>query len=192
MFVCRTQTRPRASTGTTQRVGHHGPQTRTVLFPRRTPQPQRSATLRTHEDPDQSCQSCPFPLFRLRTGAVSEGGEEDCDSSVFLSRTGAVRMSGTASTGRTFTGSAPEHARFAGTHLSLRPRAGPPERPGSSITCQGSASNSTGSPSRTAVKAFASPRTRPTRFTALAGRISPCSLMGVGPKKIQKARPVGQ
>ena len=50
----------------------------------------------------------------------------------------------------------------------------------------------TGSPSCTFLSRAASPSTRPTGLTALAGRISPPRLMGVGPKKIQNALPVGQ
>lgn len=51
---------------------------------------------------------------------------------------------------------------------------------------------STASPSSTALKARASPATLPTRLTAPAGRISSPRLAGVGPKKMQKALPVGQ
>jgi hypothetical protein len=51
---------------------------------------------------------------------------------------------------------------------------------------------STGVPSRTCRKTVASPSTRPTTLTGLAGRISlPCEA-GVGPKKMQKADPGGQ
>src|SRR2546426_1984213 len=47
-------------------------------------------------------------------------------------------------------------------------------------------------PALTRLNTLASPTTRPTRFTGLAGRISAPRLSGVGPKKMQKARPGGQ
>ena len=53
-------------------------------------------------------------------------------------------------------------------------------------------STRTGAPSGTSLRQQGSSVTRPTRLTALAGRISPGTLVGVRPKKMQKARPVGQ
>jgi hypothetical protein len=50
----------------------------------------------------------------------------------------------------------------------------------------------TTAPSGTTLRQHGSSRSRPTRLTALAGRISPGTLPGVRPKKRQKARPVGQ
>jgi uncharacterized membrane protein len=47
-------------------------------------------------------------------------------------------------------------------------------------------------PSVTSFKRWISPNNFPTIFTALAGRISPWPLMGVGPKKRQRALPRGQ
>ncbi len=47
-------------------------------------------------------------------------------------------------------------------------------------------------PGRTCLNATGSPSTFPTTFTALAGLISSPRLAGVGPKKMQKALPVGQ
>jgi len=47
-------------------------------------------------------------------------------------------------------------------------------------------------PARTFLNTVASPLTRPTTFTGLAGRISSPRLAGVGPKKMQKAWPGGQ
>src|SRR5262245_34748674 len=47
-------------------------------------------------------------------------------------------------------------------------------------------------PARTEPKTLGSPITRPTTFTGLSGRISSPWLAGVGPKKMQKARPGGQ
>ena len=50
----------------------------------------------------------------------------------------------------------------------------------------------TAAPSGTSLRQQGSPLRRPTRLTGLAGRISPGTLAGVRPKKMQKARPVGQ
>ena len=50
----------------------------------------------------------------------------------------------------------------------------------------------TGVPARTLRNTVGSPRSVPKRFTGLAGRISPGLLIGVGPKKMQNARPGGQ
>jgi hypothetical protein len=47
-------------------------------------------------------------------------------------------------------------------------------------------------PEDTFLKTLASPKTFPITLTALAGRTSFPRLMGVGPKKMQKALPVGQ
>src|SRR2546427_5500989 len=47
-------------------------------------------------------------------------------------------------------------------------------------------------PALTRLNTLGSPTIRPTRFTGLAGRISAPRLSGVGPKKMQKARPGGQ
>ena len=47
-------------------------------------------------------------------------------------------------------------------------------------------------PEGTFLKTLASPETLPITLTALAGRTSLPRLIGVGPKKIQKALPVGQ
>ena len=56
-----------------------------------------------------------------------------------------------------------------------------------------SRSRVTGCPERTALNTVASPSTRPTTFTADAGRISPALReAGVWPKKMQKALPGGQ
>src|SRR5205823_14177077 len=50
----------------------------------------------------------------------------------------------------------------------------------------------TGDPARTVLNTLGSPAIRPTTLTGLAGRISPPRLIGVGPKKMQNARPGGQ
>jgi hypothetical protein len=47
-------------------------------------------------------------------------------------------------------------------------------------------------PALTFRNAVGSPLTRPNTFTGLAGRISSPRLAGVGPKKMQNARPGGQ
>ena len=54
------------------------------------------------------------------------------------------------------------------------------------------ASTRTFDPEGTFLNTLASPETRPMTLTALAGRTSFPRLMGVGPKKIQKASPEGQ
>ena len=50
----------------------------------------------------------------------------------------------------------------------------------------------TRTPSRTCLKAWGLPRRWPITVTGLAGRISSPLLAGVGPKKMQNARPTGQ
>ena len=50
----------------------------------------------------------------------------------------------------------------------------------------------TGAPSATSLRQQGSSVILPIRFTALAGRISPGTLAGVRPKKMQKALPLGQ